>query len=143
MEKATRYKQTRQQDNKLLMDFLGAASASRLGTSSATGRSDNASPVDRAVSGLADGLSPTKQTLNGDTRRPTQLILSPETLENGVSFLYLGFVDLFENSFHQISLLHNWGIQCILNFISAYETLQPRNDRKTINEFQKSKYSNI
>ena len=129
MKKATRHKQTRQQDNKLLMDFLGAASASRLGTSSATGRSDNASPVDRAVSGLADGLSPTKQTLNGDTRRPTQLILSPETLENGVSFLYLGFVGLFENSFHKISLFHNWGILCILNFISAYETLQPCNDR--------------
>ena len=86
MKKATRHKQTRQQDNKLLMDFLGAASASRLRTSSATGRSGDASPVDRAVSGLADGMSPTKQTLNGDTRRPTQLILSPETLENGVSF---------------------------------------------------------
>ena len=111
MKKATRHKQTRQQDNKLLMDFLGAASASRLGTSSATGRSDNASPVDREVSGLADGLSPTKPTLNGDTRRPTQLILSPETLENGVSFFYLVFVGLFENSFHKILLFHNWGIQ--------------------------------
>ena len=113
MKKATRHKQTRQQDNKLLMDFLGAASASRLRTSSATGRSGGASPVDRAVSGCIDGMSPTKQTLNGDTRRPTQLILSPETLENGVIFFYLVFVRLFEDSFHKISLFHNWGIQYI------------------------------
>ena len=123
MKKATRHKQTRQQDNKLLMDFLGAASASRLSTSSATGRSGDASPVDRAVSGLADGMSPSKQTLNGDTRRPTELILSPETLENGVSFLYLGFVGLFKNSSSDLTLhfFHDWGIQCILNLISAYK----------------------
>ena len=76
------------------MDFLGAASTSRLRISSAAGRHGDVSPVDRAVSGLADGMSSTKQTLNGDTRRPTQLILSPETLENGVSFLYLVFVYL-------------------------------------------------
>ena len=119
MKKATRHKQTRQQDNKLLMDFLGAASASRLRTSSATGRSGDASPVDRAVSGLANGMSPSKQTLNGDTRQPTQLILSPEMLENGVSFFHLGFVELFENGFHKISLFHDWEIQCILSLISA------------------------
>ena len=124
MKKATRHKQTRQQDNKVLMDFLGAASASGLRTSSATGRSGGASPVDRAVSGFADGLSPTKPTLNGDTRRPTQLILSPETLENGVSFYTWDLLVYLRTVFIRFRFFTN-GEFCA--FLISFQPMKPCN----------------